>query len=240
MTSFANITVAQATTTTAQADTVEDNNQKVSTPVSLVDARIAVLQALIGQVIEGVVTNVTEYGVFLGVGNGNKESGLLHTNGMTGNARARLSTIAVGDTLKVTITSVKRKPNFQDKLLIDLSELAIPVLNLKTFVGTDTKVTGTIIGRFDDYLLVGLGSGVQARLPVSKLGGTALDGLKKGVTVKASVFSVDGLNVTLTRESIDSVHARAKREAARAQSRMIAQEFRSNKKSSGGGKKKNK
>jgi ribosomal protein S1 len=234
MTSFANTTVAQASTTEVAAD---DKNQQVSAPVSAIEARIVVLEALIGQVIEGIVTNVTEYGVFVGVGNGNKESGLLHGNGMIGNARARLSTIAIGDTLKVTITSVKRKPNFQNKLLIDLSELAIPVLKLKTFVGTDTKVTGTIIGRFDDYLLVGLGSGVQARLPVSKLGGTALDGLKKGVTVKASVFSVDGLNVTLTRESIDSVHARAKREAASFQKRMQDQEFRSNKKSAGGGKK---
>ncbi len=234
MTSFANTTVAQANTTEVA---VEDKNQQTSAPVSAIEARITVLQALIGQVIEGVVTNVTDYGVFVGVGSGNKESGLLHSNGMTGNARARLSTIAVGDTLKLTITSVKRKPNFQNKLLIDLSEMAIPVLKLKTFVGTDTKLTGTIIGRFDDYLLVGLGSGVQARLPVSRLGGTALDALKKGVTVKASVFSVDGMNVTLTRESIDSVHSRAKREAARAQNRMQDQEFRSNKKSAGGGKK---
>ncbi|MDR3613173.1 MAG: S1 RNA-binding domain-containing protein [Candidatus Obscuribacterales bacterium] len=234
MTSFANTTVAQANSTEISA---EDNNQQESTPLTAVDARIAVLQALIGQVIEGVVTNVTEYGVFVGVGNGNKESGLLHTNGMTGNARARLSTIAVGDTLKVTITSVKRKPNFQGKLLIDLSELAIPVSKLKTFVGADTKITGTIIGRFDDYLLVGLSDGLQARLPISKLGGTSLEALKKGVTVKASVFSVEGSNVVLTRESIDSVHARAKREAARAQNRMQAQEFRSNKKSAGGGKK---
>jgi len=233
MTSFAT-TVAQANTNEVS---LEDNNQQVSAPVSAVDARIAVLQALIGQVIEGTVTHMTDYGVFVGVGNGNKESGLLHTNGMTGNARARFSTIAVGDTLKVTITSVKRKPNFQAKLLIDLSEVAIPVSRLKTFVGTDTKVTGTIIGRFDDYLLVSLADGVQARLPVSKLGGTSLDALKKGVTVKACVLSVEGLNVTLTREGIDSVHARAKREAARAQSRMLAQEFRSNKKSSGGGKK---
>lgn len=210
----------------------------VAAQVNATEVRIANLEALTGQVVEGTVTNVAEYGVFLSFGAGNKESGLLHANGMTGNARARLKTFVVGAKLSVTLVSVKRKPNFHNRLLIELSELATPVNKLKEIVGTDTKVTGTIIGRFDDHLLVSLPEGVQARLPIANLGGTSLDALKKGVTVKASVASIDGANVTLTRENVDSVHARARRDAHRAEQRLLDQQYRSSKKSSGGGKKK--
>ena len=213
-------------------------NVATAAPLSAIDARIAKLQALIGKEVTGYAIHTTKTGVLLQIGSAFgpnvSEVGLLQGHAMWNTAPGRFQN--PGAAFKVTIVSVKRRPNFADQIWVELSERATPVFALQPLVGTDTKVTGIITGRYDDYLTVELPHYVEARLPLSKLGGTSLDALKKGGTVKAQVHSIDGMHVTLTREGIDSAHARARRDAHRAENRLLDQQFRSSKKSSGGGK----
>ncbi|MHA1165730.1 MAG: 30S ribosomal protein S1, partial [Alphaproteobacteria bacterium] len=121
-----------------------------------------------GQVIEGVVKNITDYGAFIDLGG---IDGLLHVTDMAWRRVSHPSEIVtVGDNVKVQI--IRINPDTQ-RISLGIKQLeADPWEGVEAKYPVDTRITGTVTNITDYGAFVELESGVEGLIHVSEMSWT--------------------------------------------------------------------
>jgi len=130
------------------------------------EIRKKILDALeIGQVIQGVVKNITNYGAFIDIGG---VDGLLHITDMTWGRIAHPSELfKIGDTITVKVLSFD-KPN--EKISLGLKQLEPnPWDNLAKAIEIGSKVKGNVSSITDYGLFVEVAKGVEGLVHISEV-----------------------------------------------------------------------
>ena len=142
-----------------------------------------------GQVVEGEVKNVTDFGAFIDLGG---VDGLLHVSeiswGRIENPKKKFKT---GDTVKAFVKEIKG-----DKVALSLKfDSENPWLNAETKYAVDTIVTGTVARMTEFGAFVELEVGVDALLHVSQISRERIekpaDALKIGQQIEAKVVDIN-------------------------------------------------
>ena len=145
-----------------------------------------------GQVIEGVVKNITDYGAFVDLGG---IDGLLHVTDMAWRRVAHPSeVVTVGDSVKVQI--IRINPETQ-RISLGIKQLeADPWEGIATKYPVGARLKGTVTNITEFGLFIGLDGGIDGMVHLSDLdwsksGEDALKDYNKGDTVKAVVLEAD-------------------------------------------------
>lgn len=148
-----------------------------------------------GQVIQGIVKNITNYGAFIDIGG---VDGLLHITDMTWGRIAHPSEILkIGDTLTVQVLSIDKDNN---KISLGMKQLTDnPWKNLDESIQVGSKVKGKISSITDYGLFVEIQKGVEGLVHISEISWTdRINDLSKfyklGDEISAVVVSLDKEN----------------------------------------------
>lgn len=139
----------------------------------------------VGDVVEGVVKNLTDFGAFIDLGGAD---GLLHISEMSwGRVENPKKVFKVGDKTKVLIKDIK-----EDKIALSLKfEDQNPWLDAESKYGTGSIVTGKVARMADFGAFIELEPGVDALLHVSQISRDHVDKpsdvLKVGQEIEAKV-----------------------------------------------------
>ncbi len=139
----------------------------------------------VGDVVEGVVKNLTDFGAFIDLGGAD---GLLHISEMSwGRVENPKKVFKVGDKTKVLIKDIK-----EDKIALSLKfEDQNPWLDAESKYGTGSIVTGKVARMADFGAFIELEPGVDALLHVSQISREHVDKpsdvLKVGQEIEAKV-----------------------------------------------------
>ncbi len=165
-----------------------------------------------GDVIEGTIKNVTDFGVFVDLGG---MDGLLHISEMSwGHVENPKKNYKAGDKLKVLIKEIN-----ENKIALSLKfSDTNPWNNAEEKYAVGTVVTGKVVRMSDFGAFVELEDGIDALLHVSQISGEHIekpsDVLKVGdeVTAKVVDFNLDDHRVSI---SIKAMTAKPKAEEAK-------------------------
>ena len=121
-----------------------------------------------GQIVEGIVKNITDYGAFLDLGG---IDGLLHVTDMSwGRLGHPSEAIKVGDALKVMVLKYDRN---KGKISLGLKQaLPDPWLNVEATFPVGAKVTGRVVSLTEYGAFVALAEGVEGLIHVSEMSWT--------------------------------------------------------------------
>lgn len=132
-------------------------------------ARIATLESIQeGNIIEGVVKNITEYGVFVDLGG---VDGLLHITDISwGRVKHPSEIFSVGDTIKVKVLSLDLE---KERVSLGMKQLTQdPWMAAVERFPLGTKVTGKVVSLTDYGAFVELDEGVEGLIHVSEMSWT--------------------------------------------------------------------
>lgn len=160
------------------------------------ESRKKILDLLeVGQVIQGVVKNITNYGVFIDIGG---VDGLLHITDMTWGRIAHPSELVrIGETITVKVLSFDK---VNEKISLGLKQLnENPWEKIPADVQIGSKVTGTISSITDYGLFIEILPGVEGLVHISEVSWTDRisdlhKNFKVGQKVEALVVSLDKEN----------------------------------------------
>jgi small subunit ribosomal protein S1 len=159
-----------------------------------------------GQVIQGQVKNITNYGVFIDIGG---VDGLLHITDMTWGRIAHPSELVrIGDTITVKVLSFDKE---NEKISLGLKQLSEnPWQKVKDELKVGDRVTGTISSITDYGLFVEVFKGVEGLIHISEISWTdRINDLhqkfKVGQKIEAVVVSldVDNRRMSLSIKQLD-------------------------------------
>ena len=121
-----------------------------------------------GQVAEGVVKNLTDYGAFIDLGG---IDGLLHITDMSwGRVKHPSDILAVGDKINVKVLKFDRE---KERVSLGLKQIAPdPWLDVQTKYPVDAKVTGKVVSLTDYGAFIELEEGVEGLIHVSEMSWT--------------------------------------------------------------------
>lgn len=156
----------------------------------------------VGDVVEGVVKNLTDFGAFIDLGGAD---GLLHISEMSwGRVENPKKVFKVGDKTKVLIKDIK-----EDKIALSLKfEDQNPWLDAESKYGTGSIVTGKVARMADFGAFIELEPGVDALLHVSQISREHVDKpsdvLKVGQEIEAKVvdFNNAGHKISLSMKAL--------------------------------------
>ncbi len=154
--------------------------------------RLELLSALeTGQLVNGVVTNITRFGVFVDLGG---VEGLIHVSELSwGRVRHPEDVVRVGDELEVQVLSVDQE---QGRVGLSLRELLPdPWETVEDRFGVGDMVEGTVTNVVKFGAFVGIEEGLEGLIHVSELG----DGhflhprsvIEEGEDVRARIVHID-------------------------------------------------
>jgi small subunit ribosomal protein S1 len=154
--------------------------------------RLELLSALqSGQLVKGVVTNITRFGVFVDLGG---VEGLIHVSELSwGRVRHPADVVNVGDDLQVQVLSVDQE---QGRVGLSLRELLPdPWQKVEERFNVGDVVEGTVTNVVKFGAFVGIEEGLEGLIHVSELG----DGhflhprsvIEEGEAVKARIVHID-------------------------------------------------
>lgn len=157
------------------------------------ESRKKVLDELsVGQVIQGTVKNITNYGVFIDIGG---VDGLLHITDMTWGRIAHPSEmVKIGDTVTVKVLTLDKE---HEKISLGIKQLAgNPWEQLPESVKVGEKVKGIIASITDYGLFIEVAKGVEGLVHISEISWTdRITDLHKhykvGQEIEALVVSLD-------------------------------------------------
>ena len=157
------------------------------------EVRSQVLETLeVGQVIEGIVKNITNYGVFIDIGG---VDGLLHITDMTwGRISHPSEMVKIGDKVNVKVLSFDKS---NEKISLGTKQLTDnPWEQVSDTIVQGSKVTGTISSITDYGMFVEIEKGVEGLIHISEVSWTKrINDLNKhysvGDKVEAVVISID-------------------------------------------------
>lgn len=160
------------------------------------ESRKKILDAIeVGQVIQGTVKNITNYGVFIDIGG---VDGLLHITDMTWGRIAHPSELVkIGDTVAVKVLSFDK---LNEKISLGMKQLAEnPWEKLPEAVQVGSKVTGHISSITDYGMFVEIQPGIEGLIHISEISWTdRIADLNKhykvGEKIEALVVSLDKEN----------------------------------------------
>ena len=160
------------------------------------EVRKKVLEGLLpGQVIQGVVKNITNYGVFIDIGG---VDGLLHITDMTwGRISHPSELVKIGDTITVKVLSFDK---VNEKISLGLKQLAHnPWEGLDAAIQIGSRVKGNVSSITDYGLFVEIQPGVEGLVHISEVSWTdRITDLHKhfkvGESVEVLVVSLDKEN----------------------------------------------
>lgn len=160
------------------------------------DSRKKILEKLnVGETIQGVVKNITNYGAFIDIGG---VDGLLHITDMTWGRIAHPSELLrLGETITVKVLSFDKD---NEKISLGLKQLTgNPWSQLAATVTVGSKVKGTISSITDYGLFVEVEKGVEGLVHISEISWTdrisnLADKYKVGQEIEALVVSLDKEN----------------------------------------------
>jgi small subunit ribosomal protein S1 len=145
-----------------------------------------------GQVIEGDVKNITDYGIFVDLGG---IDGLLHITDMSwGRVEHPSRLFNVGDTIKVKVLTFDRE---SEKVSLGMKQLTEdPWLRVEEKYPVGEKVTGKVVSLTDYGVFIELEEGVEGLIHVSEMSWTKRirhpsQMVNVGDIVKAIVLKVD-------------------------------------------------
>ncbi|MCL4361857.1 30S ribosomal protein S1, partial [Candidatus Dependentiae bacterium] len=133
------------------------------------EVRKGVLDNLqVGQTIQGIVKNITNYGVFIDIGG---VDGLLHITDMTwGRIAHPTEMVKIGDTITVKVLSFDKN---NEKISLGLKQLsANPWESMSPEIKEGAKVKGTITSIADYGLFVEIDKGVEGLVHISEISWT--------------------------------------------------------------------
>jgi len=121
-----------------------------------------------GQVFEGIVKNLTDYGAFIDLGG---IDGLLHITDMSwGRVTHPSDILAVGDKIKVKVLKFDRE---KERVSLGLKQITPdPWLEVETKYPVGTRVTGKVVSLTDYGAFVELAEGVEGLIHVSEMSWT--------------------------------------------------------------------
>ena len=160
------------------------------------EARKRILDTLsVDQIIQGVVKNITNYGVFIDIGG---VDGLLHITDMTWGRIAHPSEIVrIGDTVTVKVLSFDKA---NEKISLGMKQLTDnPWAQLDPLIQIGSKIKGRISSITDYGLFVEVAKGVEGLVHISEISWTdRITDLNKhfhvGAEIEAVVVSLDKEN----------------------------------------------
>lgn len=160
------------------------------------ESRKKILEKLnVGETIQGVVKNITNYGAFIDIGG---VDGLLHITDMTWGRIAHPSELLrLGETITVKVLSFDKD---NEKISLGLKQLTgNPWAQLAATVTVGSKVKGTISSITDYGLFVEVEKGVEGLVHISEISWTdrisnLADKYKVGQEIEALVVSLDKEN----------------------------------------------
>ena len=145
-----------------------------------------------GQILEGVVKNITDYGAFIDLGG---IDGLLHIVDMSWRKLGHPSEVLqIGDTVKVKVLKYDRE---KEKISLGIKQtMPDPWLTVESKYHTGDRVCGKVVSLTDYGAFVSLEEGVEGLVHVSEMSWTKRvrhpsDILKVGDEVAAEVLGVD-------------------------------------------------
>ena len=148
-----------------------------------------------GQVLEGTVKNITNYGVFVDLGG---VDGLIHITDLSwGRINYPEEVVSLGQKIKVVVLDFNEQ---QKRIALGLKQLtAHPWDSLDPDIKVGDKVTGKVVLIADYGAFVEIKPGVEGLIHVSEMSWsprlrTALDFLKVGDEVEAQILSLDREN----------------------------------------------
>jgi small subunit ribosomal protein S1 len=146
----------------------------------------------VGQVREGVVKNITQFGAFIDLGG---VDGLLHKSDMSwGRVNHPSEVVSVGDKLEVMVLSVDAEAS---KISLGMKQKTQdPWLSVETQYPVDSVITGKVVSIVDYGAFIELEPGVEGLIHVSEMSWTRRiphpsKMLKKGDTIQVKVLDVD-------------------------------------------------
>lgn len=121
-----------------------------------------------GQVVEGIVKNLTDYGAFIDLGG---IDGLLHITDMSwGRVKHPSDILAVGDKINVKVLKFDRD---KERVSLGLKQIAPdPWLNVAEKYPIETKVVGKVVSLTDYGAFIELEEGVEGLIHVSEMSWT--------------------------------------------------------------------
>lgn len=157
------------------------------------DSRKKILEKLnVGETIQGVVKNITNYGAFIDIGG---VDGLLHITDMTWGRIAHPSELLrLGETITVKVLSFDKD---NEKISLGLKQLTgNPWSQLAANITVSSKIKGTISSITDYGLFVEVEKGVEGLIHISEISWTdrisnLADKYKVGQEIEALVVSLD-------------------------------------------------
>lgn len=157
------------------------------------ETRKRILDTLeVGQVIQGIVKNITNYGVFIDIGG---VDGLLHITDMTWGRIAHPSELLkIGDTITVKVLSFDKN---NEKISLGMKQLTSnPWENLDPSITIGSKIKGKVSSITDYGLFVEVAKGVEGLVHISEISWTdRITDLNKtfavGDEIEAVVVSFD-------------------------------------------------
>lgn len=160
------------------------------------ESRKEILDALHeGQVIQGMVKNITNYGVFIDIGG---VDGLLHITDMTwGRISHPSELVRIGDTITVKVLSFDKD---NEKISLGMKQLSSnPWQELDPSIEVGKKITGTISSITDYGLFVEVQKGVEGLVHISEVSWTdRISDLNNQFTVRQEI---EVLVVSLDKEN---------------------------------------
>lgn len=148
-----------------------------------------------GKVVEGVVKNITEYGVFIDLGG---VDGLLHITDMSwGRLKHPSEMVSVGDTLQVKILSYDHE---KERISLGLKQIhPDPWNQVKYKYRIGDKVKGKVMGLVDYGAFVEIEKGVEGLIHVSEMSWTQKikhpsQVVAVGSEVEAQILEIDTVN----------------------------------------------
>jgi small subunit ribosomal protein S1 len=146
----------------------------------------------VGQVRDGVVKNITQFGAFIDLGG---VDGLLHKSDMSwGRVNHPSEVVSVGDKLEVMVLSVDAEAS---KISLGMKQKTQdPWLSVETQYPVDSVITGKVVSIVDYGAFIELEPGVEGLIHVSEMSWTRRiphpsKMLKKGDTIQVKVLDVD-------------------------------------------------
>jgi small subunit ribosomal protein S1 len=146
----------------------------------------------VGQVRDGVVKNITQFGAFIDLGG---VDGLLHKSDMSwGRVNHPSEVVSVGDKVEVMVLSVDAEAS---KISLGMKQKSQdPWLSVETKYPMDSVVSGKVVSIVDYGAFIELEPGVEGLIHVSEMSWTRRiphpsKMLKKGDTIQAKVLDVD-------------------------------------------------
>ena len=160
------------------------------------EVRKKVLDVLqVGQIIQGIVKNITNYGVFIDIGG---VDGLLHITDMTwGRISHPSELVKIGDNISVKVLSFDKN---NEKISLGLKQLeSNPWESMRSEVQVGAKITGVISSITDYGLFIEVDKGVEGLVHISEISWTdRISDLHKfykvGDNIEVVVVSLDKEN----------------------------------------------